>query len=359
MYDVFFISDFEAESVRDFNRLKTIVPVAKHALTIDQARSKSLTQLYWVVWPGVVIDPKFNFNFKPDIENQNRIHMWLNNDDKSLVGVGLFPKSRQVSKRELDYRYFVNAVQVGTVATYSKGYDIAFISNNESYALSKLIKLQNHPGTFKNRIIHIDGIKGIHNAHIEAARQSSTKMFWIVDADAEVLEDFKFDINLGPNEEEMVHVWYSRNPVNGLEYGYGGIKLFPRDQVLKMPLDSVDMTTSISKDIKVIEQVANVTCFNTDPLSTWRSAFRECAKLSSKIISKQLDQETLYRLRSWRYNTSTADFAEYARSGASAGEWFGSTYKDDKDMLLKINDYEWLEAEFNQHIKMFPPETFK
>ena len=35
------------------------------------------------------------------------------------------------------------------------------------------------------------------------------------------------------------------------------------------------------------------------------------------------------------------------------------TYKDNKEMLAKINDYTWLEYEFNGHVKMFPPETFK
>jgi phosphoribosylpyrophosphate synthetase len=33
--------------------------------------------------------------------------------------------------------------------------------------------------------------------------------------------------------------------------------------------------------------VSNITAFNTDPYSTWKSAFRECVKLSSKIIDRQ------------------------------------------------------------------------
>ena len=33
----------------------------------------------------------------------------------------------------------------------------------------------------------VHGIKGIHQAHIEAAKVAKTNMFWVVDADARIL----------------------------------------------------------------------------------------------------------------------------------------------------------------------------
>ena len=81
--------------------------------------------------------------------------------------------------------------------------------------------------------------------------------------------------------------------------------------------------------------------------------------MASRTIAGQLDEETAYRLKVWTHIGGDRPFGEYAKGGASAGEWFGKTYKDDKTMLAKINDYAWLESEFNGHIKMFPPETFK
>ena len=355
MYDLFFIGS----KGHDFNNLKELYPYAQAVETVDEARSKAKTQMLWLLWEGPVFDLNFDFNFVP--EDLGRIYVWPNNNDLTPTSLALVPKSRKISKRELDYRYFVNSINTGKTATYTKGYDIVFISNNEPYADDRYSVLLTHPGRISNRVLRVNGIQGIHNAHIEAAKIASTNMLWIIDADAEVLPsfEFNFDRELSPNEEEMVHLWYSRNPINGLEYGYGGIKLFPREQVLRMSVNSVDMTTSISKDIKIIPTVANITRFNTDPLSTWRSSFRECAKLSSKVINKQDDSETTNRLNQWRYNTSSEEFAEYSRSGASAGEWFGTTYKDNKEMLLKINDYKWLAAEFEQHIKMFPPSSFK
>jgi len=236
-------------------------------------------------------------------------------------------------------------------------YDIAFISYQESDSTTNYINLLKKAPY--NKIFRVQNVKGIHRAHVEAAKRSTTNMFYVVDADAFILPSFKFDIKLDPSEEDIVHVWRSVNPINGLEYGYGGIKLLPTKLTLNMDIDSPDMTTSISPRFKVMEKVSNITVFNTDPLSTWRSSFRECAKLASKAIHGQIDDETNHRLDTWRFNNSREKFSEYSRGGASAGEWYGTTYKDDPEALAKINDWDWLEEQFKVHIELFPPETFK
>ena len=238
-------------------------------------------------------------------------------------------------------------------------YDIVFISFNESNADNLYFEFLKKIVNIPNRIHRIHGVKGIHQAHRQAAKQVTTSMFYAVDADAEILLSFTFDIKLDPSEEDIVHVWRSINPINNLEYGYGGIKLLPTQLTLNMDTSSPDMTTSISPRFKSMTTVSNLTAFNVDPFSTWRSAFRECAKLASRTIAGQVDNETAYRLKVWTHIGGDQPFGEYAKGGASAGEWFGRTYKDNKEMLAKINDYAWLESEFNGHIKMFPPETFK
>ena len=68
-----------------------------------------------------------------------------------------------------------------------------------------------------------------------------------------------------------------------------------------MDTTRADMTTSISRHFKPIKVVSNITAFNTDAFSAWRSAFRECAKLSSKTISRQTNEETEDRLDSMVY----------------------------------------------------------
>lgn len=359
MYDIIFIGESNVSTDADFLQLKEKSPFAKRAKTLEQAQEKSTTKMFWAVWPGVMVDSEFNFDYRPTEHEQEYVHIWPNSVDKNLPSLGLFPKNKKYSAREIEYRFFVGMVKMNTVATHTKGYDIAFISYNENNANRRLSELTLHPGAKHNKIVHVSGVKGIHNAHMEAARKASTNMFWVVDADSTVLPTFNFNKKLSENEEKMVHIWHSRNPVNNLEYGFGGLKLLPRSAVLNMDLTSIDMTTSITQDIKIIPEVANITNFNTDPFSSWRSAFRECVKLSSKVIAGQNDTETEERLNTWMYGGASNDFAEYVRGGSSAGKWFGTTYKDDPEMLSKINNYEWLRVEFEEHVKTFPPETFK
>jgi hypothetical protein len=94
--------------------------------------------------------------------------------------------------------------------------------------------------------------------------------------------------------------------------------------------------------------ISNLTAFNTDPFTTWRSAFRECAKLASKTIDRQLDNETEERLTVWCNVGEDAPYGRYALQGASAGAKFGRENKDNIDELKKINDFKWLETMFNK-----------
>ena len=129
----------------------------------------------------------------------------------------------------------------------------------------------------------VKDVVGIFNAHRACAIQSTTENFWVVDADAIVVDDFKLDLLLPKYDRDAVYVWKSRNPINSLEYGYGGVKLLPRKLTIDMQTDTTDMTTSISKNFKPINSISNITAFNTDEYSTWRSAFRECVKLCYSI----------------------------------------------------------------------------
>ena len=118
-------------------------------------------------------------------------------------------------------------------------YDIVFISYNEDLADHNYKTLcERFPIAQR-----VKGVKGIHKAHIEAAEVSMTKMFWVVDADAVIDKDFKFDYIPDVYDEEVVHVWASKNPINGLEYGYGGVKLFPTDMVRNASTWGLDFTT--------------------------------------------------------------------------------------------------------------------
>jgi hypothetical protein len=227
-------------------------------------------------------------------------------------------------------------------------FDIVFISYNEPNAEENLNRLRERFPLVK----HVNGVKGIHRAHIEAAKRSFTPMFWVVDADAIVLNTFNFDYEVTKEEHDIVHVWRSQNPINGLEYGYGGVKLLPKKLTLAMDTTSTDMTMSISTRFKAMEEVSNITAFNTDPFSTWRSAFRECCKLA--VIN---NVESLSRLKVWCNLVDNVPYAYYAYLGALAGRAYGEQNAADPAALYLINDFDWLKNQFEQ--TRWPLETLQ
>lgn len=223
-------------------------------------------------------------------------------------------------------------------------FDIVFISYDEVNADENYERLKSRFPLAKR----VHGVKGIHQAHIAAAKKCFTPMFWVVDADAIILDSFNFDYKLTKEEHEIVHVWRSRNPINGLEYGYGGVKLLPKKLTINMDPTSPDMTTSISPMFKAMEEVSNITAFNTDPFSTWRSAFRECCKLASQTIQGQVSTETIVRLKVWCSVSQDAIYSDYAIRGALDGRYYGEKNAADPAALRLINDFNWLKSQFEQ-----------
>lgn len=226
-------------------------------------------------------------------------------------------------------------------------YDIVFISYNEPNADDNWLSLKSRFPMAKR----VNGISGIHQAHIFAAKQCFTDMFWVVDGDAVILDSFNFEYIVPKKQLNTVHVWRSKNPVNDLEYGYGGVKLLPRNLTITMDITKPDMTTGISQHFKAIPEISNITAFNTDPFSTWRSAFRECVKLSSKIIERQKTDETNSRLDIWCTIGEDRPFGKFAVYGAICGREYGLRYHNERDQIQKINNFDYLKEIYNTKVK--------
>jgi hypothetical protein len=212
-------------------------------------------------------------------------------------------------------------------------YDVFFLSYDEPMAASHWNMLKRNVPTARS----VTGIDGIHSAHLECAKLCKTSHFFVIDADNEVLSyDFTFKIPRW--DSDYAHLWYARNPLNGLEYGWGGIKLFPKRSVLNMSSGSLDMTTSFS--LKVVPEIKSRTHFNYAPLETWRSAFRECVKLS---ISSDPDAAT--RLETWK-TVAEGPYSKECLEGAEAGSQYACANRDNPDAIRKINDFKWLSTQF-------------
>jgi hypothetical protein len=350
MYDIFFIAD--APTAR-FDLLKIRFPLAKFASSYAAATRNAFTKFFWVVRDNVVIADSFKFDYCISQWDEKFTHVFKNGS--YFDGVCLFSKKTMVSKNEFDHNFFVNKKEVDVVASTPRPYDIVFISYFEKSADINFQKLLDRvdKSTTVYRIANVDGI---HNAHRAAAALVTSNMFWVVDADAILDPGFNFEfpqvVFHDSYTKSIVHVWSSRNPINDLVYGYGGVKLLPTKLTLNMDSTNPDMTTSISASFKSMPQVANVSAFNTDPFSTWRSAFRECVKLSSRTIKGQVDAETSDRLDVWCTIGAGRLYGEYAISGALAGKNYGCENADEVSALFLINDYDWLKVQFDRY---YPP----
>tara|TARA_B110000503_G_scaffold141020_1_gene233379 strand:- start:1439 stop:3076 length:1638 start_codon:yes stop_codon:yes gene_type:complete len=306
-----------------------------------------ITELFWMI-PSYV-NPSTRFKFDTyfthnDSFNRTINHVYLNG--KYHDGIVLCSKHAKFSQREFDYKFIANKKEVNVVISTPKPYDIVFISYQEPNADENYACiLERFP---KCKRIH--GVKGIHQAHIEGAKLCSTDLFWIIDGDAIITDNFNFDYQVARWDKETVHVWRSQNPINDMVYGYGGVKLFPTQLTIDMDTSKTDMTTSISTKFKAVHNISNITAFNTDPFNTWKSAFRECTKLASKIIDRQKNNETDERLHTWCTVGTNRPFGEYAISGAKAGAVYGARNQDNIDALKKINDFDWLMEQFNANV---------
>lgn len=299
-------------------------------------------EYFYIICTHKEIELLPNIKFTPDLWDSKYVHYW-NND----TTVRLYSKSHVISNIEkyTDKSMINRTMEMKNVPTqifkYPK-FDIAFLSYDESFAEDNFNRLKSR----FNNVFRVQGVKGIFQAHKEAAMRAETDMFYVVDADAEILHTFNFDYQPHSLDRLTVHTWHSINPVNNLEYGYGGVKLFPTKLLRGYTGNPIDFTTSVSKSFKVMPEISNITRFDTDPFSAWRSGFRECAKLASKIIYNQDSDETEHRLNTW-CSIGNGEYGEFVVAGAIEGRDFGFRHKNEPEILGLINDYTWLEKRFS------------
>jgi len=216
--------------------------------------------------------------------------------------------------------------------------DIIFISYDEPNADINWRRL-------KDRFPHskrVHGVKGIANAHIEAANRSHTRFFYVVDGDAEIDDSFDFSYKPQSYDEEYVHIWYAENPAIGASYGYGGVKLFNK-RFFKNVTSQLDFSTTLTANVKILPELSCVTRFNSDPFRSYRGAYREAVKLYTTANSGEgfIQAEARERLERW-LNPNDCEFREYIVAGATDGVEEAKRKND----LMFINDHDLMNHSF-------------
>ena len=354
-------------SQKEFNR-RYLIDKKEHAEVVSRYRynryvlssyndyadilKNEIQPMFWGIWPEIDIidDTVFDLYFDPNDgkydhdrkENHAFKHMF-NNAETYSNGIVLLSKNKIIGQREFKHRFLIEKKEHDRLVSKHHVYDVVFISYNEPNADENYNKLLDTCPRAKR----VHGVKGIHQAHINAANLCDTDMIWVVDGDAVIENNFNFNLVMSSYDIDCVHVWRSLNPINNLEYGNGGVKLLPRQLTLDMNTKTSDMTTSISKKFKAMNSISNTNAFNTDEFATWRSAFRECCKLSSRSIERQYEEETKLRLDTWCSVGIEKPFGIHAIKGAQAGRLYGETNKNNPEALNKINDFDWLQEQFN------------
>lgn len=306
-------------------------------------RHRGESDMVWIVDDKATPRDDFPWHYRPNDLERAVIHE--------------FPRVVRRTRRPVDYGDIklvpTNGSNLGIISSniigsyHEADFDIFMISFHEEEADQNFAKLkQRFPD-----IQHIKNVQGIGNAHREAGIKSKSEMVYVVDADALIADDFKFDYIPPMNKRaNTTYVWQAKNPVNDLVYGYGAVKLFPRQQLVDLGHELPDYTTGVSF-YQPVKEVSNTTGFNKDPYRTWRSAFRECAKLASKINPNAPSKDTTERLNTWCTVDNGGRFGRYCVKGALEGKAFGEENKDNIEELNKINDYEWLRTQFVESMK--------
>jgi hypothetical protein len=353
-----------------FENLKLINTVASikpewpviHLLSMDREQFINAIKdikapFVWTIDPDVKVDHSVLVSgFTPKITNINKVHSWqktnaITGRTHSYGGLRLWPTATDYSQLTTDALRLnkIKSIQyVRSQGSYTKVYDVVMISYHEPQAEQNYTRLKQHLQDITTmsgdqfKLIWIKDVQGIFQAHQQAAQQVSTELFWVVDADAEILPDFKFDYVADVYDTAVTHVWNSLNPVTGAEYGYGGIKLLPRELVLAVHDWGLDFTTGLSTRFKSMPELSCITRFNTDAFSTWRSAFRECVKLTLKD-----DAESRERLDRWLHPVPDAYFRHEAKRGAEAGKQFAIQHRHNTEQVNNINNFEWLKQKFH------------
>ena len=220
--------------------------------------------------------------------------------------------------------------------------DVIFISNGEDIAEQNWEILK----SICPRAKRSEGITGREKAYKAAAKLSNTPWFYAVFAKTEVLPSFDFTFQPDYLQVPKHYIFYSRNPINGLEYGAMNINLYNKKHVLNTK-PKLDFTLSAPHETVPI--VASISRFNTDPRITWRSAFREVMKLKREV-DLGADVEIEYRLNKWCVE-GVGENADYCLQGANDSLEYYEEVNGELDALELSFDWQWCQDYYYKKYK--------
>lgn len=243
-------------------------------------------------------------------------------------------------------------------------YDIIYLSYDEPNAEKNYADLLSKVPWAKR----VHGVEGSDAAHKACAKLSETDRFITVDGDNIINAEFlgqELDFDDHADLEHSVISWCGRNIINGLMYGNGGLKCWPKQYVLDMKThenaeaDNPHAQVDFCWDLKYIQQnswysdVHN----NETALQAWRAGFREGVKMSldqgvrpTKEAFLQGHWKNLHRLWVWLMAGADVENGLWAIYGAREGLYM--TMCTDWD-YVQVRDFEYLNEYWNKTVSVY------
>jgi len=241
--------------------------------------------------------------------------------------------------------------------------DIFYISYDEPNAEEHWADLLNKVPWAKR----VHGVKGFDAAHKECAKQSETDRFITVDGDNIVMDDF-FDQELdfpekdndGNDISQSIFSWNAKNILNGLVYGNGGLKCWPKEYTLginthEAATDGEGMEFCWKLNYIQMNDIFSEVHQTASPFQAFRAGFREGVKLSldqgarvgADVFKDKIWYGNYNRLNVWCNVGCDVDNGLWAIYGARLGHY--KTVLTDWDTNL-ISDYDWFKDFFYSEI---------
>jgi hypothetical protein len=195
----------------------------------------------------------------------------------------------------------------------------------------------------------IDGVKGLGAAHLAAAEAAGTERFVLIDADTTVLPAFwdaVIDLTAAFAGKQSL-MFRSRNAVNGLVTGYGGVKIFSRAYVFRHATDENQAREGGNVDFlwddRFLEfaEVWSATAVNGSPRQAFRAGLREGMKLTARLVDHPDRHDLAHQRRVWCSVGSDVENGLWVIAGAL---WGTDGVLGGSVAPHLLNDYDWLDG---------------
>ncbi len=119
MYDIFYASTERDNNFRKLQERFPLLKLAKYESSISEAflgaKKKTLTNFFWVIDDKFQVNDNFNFDYKVTEWDTKYVHVFKQKNNV-YGGIYLIPKDYHITKKEAEYKFFINKKEIDTVA---------------------------------------------------------------------------------------------------------------------------------------------------------------------------------------------------------------------------------------------------